>query len=997
MAYVNGERSTPMYKRTRQLLTEEQRKEFTQISASIDEWELGARYTLEEDDLELIKLRRRESNRLGFAVQLCVLRNIGWTMVETGEIPNRVIEYIANQLQVDPDVFQQYAKREPTRREHMIEIRKTYGYRLFSPLIYRSASKALFPHALETHHAISLIRMAIDWLRKNKVLLPAMSTIERLVWETRRRAEEDTFRSLNAPLTSDQKKQLDDLIETHQENGKTLLGWIKEDTGSASPNACNKTLQQLLRIRDIGLQLKIEGIHPQRIRDLARLGRNYDPHAFRRFSEKKRYAILVAYLIDLSQEITDQVIEISRRQIANLHSHGKKTQDDIQKQNGKSLNEKLVRFVDLTTVLIEAREQGIDIKKAVESYISWDELIRERNEAQELTRPDNYDFLDLLKHKFSYLRRYTPFFLKEMKFESTQAASPILEAIEVINGLNESKKRKVPEDAPLDFLSDRWLSFVVGENGKINKTYYEMATLTELHNYIRSGDVSVSGSKQHKDFDDYLVSKEDWELNKIEGTRLAVPHSAEDYLEERTQTLRLKFESFSEQFSQLEDVKLENGSLHVARLEKQTPTESEFLSEKLYSMIPRVKLTDLLMEVATWTGFDEEFTHASTGYAPKRNEKVIIMAALMGMGTNIGLTKMAEATPDVSYRQMANASQWRMYEDALNRAQAVLVNFQKRGPFAYYWGDGTTSSSDGMRVQVGVSSLQAESNPHYGHGKGATFYRFVSDQNTAYYNAVINTNSRDALQIIDGIYHHMTDLDIQEHYTDTAGYTDHVFGLSHALSFRFAPRLRDLDSARLFTIEKASEFPELEEHLKSKVSINKIRENYDDVLRVLHSVREGVVSGSLIMGKLNSYNRKNKIAEALTEMGKIEKTIFLLDYASDKSFRHRIQKGLNKGESMNSLARAIFFGKRGILRERALNDQLQRASSLSLIINAVSIWNTVYLEKASQLLMKTDPFPEHLLQHVSSLGWNHINFLGEYTFNTDQIPSIKELRPLIIS
>src|SRR5690606_29461362 len=102
----------------------------------------------------------------------------------------------------------------------------------------------------------------------------------------------------------------------------------------------------------------------------------------------------------------------------------------------------------------------------------------------------------------------------------------------------------------------------------------------------------------------------------------------------------------------------------------------------------------------------------------------------------------------------------------------------------------------------------------------------------------------------------------------------------------------------------------------------------------------------------------------------------------------------NKGESMNSLARAIFFGKRGKLRERALNDQLQRASALSLLINAISIWNTVYLTKAVEALRKTRSIPETLISHISPLGWNHINFLGEYKFSLDRVPSLNNLRPL---
>ena len=100
------------------------------------------------------------------------------------------------------------------------------------------------------------------------------------------------------------------------------------------------------------------------------------------------------------------------------------------------------------------------------------------------------------------------------------------------------------------------------------------------------------------------------------------------------------------------------------------------------------------------------------------------------------------------------------------------------------------------------------------------------------------------------------------------------------------------------------------------------------------------MSGSLIMSKLGSYSRQNALATALREMGRIEKTIFILDYISNESLRRRIQRGLNKGEAVNGLARAIFFGKRGELRERELQDQLQRASALNIIINAISIWNT---------------------------------------------------------
>lgn len=414
-------------------------------------------------------------------------------------------------------------------------------------------------------------------------------------------------------------------------------------------------------------------------------------------------------------------------------------------------------------------------------------------------------------------------------------------------------------------------------------------------------------------------------------------------------------------------------------------------------MLPRVKLTDVLMDIVEITGFHEQFTHASNNRKPDKDETILIMSALLGMGTNIGLSKMADATPGVTYKKLANASQWRMYEDVMIRAQATLVNFHNKLHLPFYWGDGTTSSSDGMRMQLGVSSLHADSNPHYGTGKGTTIYRFTSDQFSSYYTKIINTNSRDATHVLDGLLNHETDLEINEHYTDTAGYTDQVFGLTHLLGFKFAPRIRDISDIKLYTLNKSNNHLNLENLMRGKINENIIKENYEDVLRLAHSIREGTVSSSLILGKLGSYSRQNSLSTALREIGKIEKTIFILDYISSEELRRKIQKGLNKGEAMNGLARAIFFGKQGELRERTIQNQLQRASALNIIINAINIWNTLHLEKAIEYKKSTDEnFQEELLANISPLGWEHINMLGEYSFKHSDDVIINGLRPLNI-
>ncbi|MEC0381347.1 MULTISPECIES: Tn3 family transposase [Bacillus] len=984
--------------RGRELLTLEQRQDFMQIPE--DEWILGTYFTFSKRDLEIVNKRRREENRLGFAVQLAVLRYPGWPYTHIKSIPESVIHYISKQIGATPSSISLYPQRENTLWDHLKELRSEYDFVTFTLREYRIAFKHLHQLAFENGDAIHLLHECIDFLRKNKIILPAITTLERMVWEARAMAEKKLFNTVSQSLTNEQKGKLEEIITSQHpsESNKTILGWLKEPPGHPSPETFLKVIERLEYIRGMELEtVQISHLHRNRLFQLSRLGSRYEPYAFRDFQENKRYSILTVYLLHLTQELTDKAFEIHDRQILSLLSKGRKAQEEIQKQNGKKLNEKVIHFTNIGQALIKAKKEKLDVFEVLESVIEWNSFVSSVEEAQELARPDDYDYLDLLQKRFYSLRKYTPTLLRVLEFHSTKANEPLLQAVEIIRGMNESGKRKVPDNSPVDFISKRWKKHLYEDDGTtINRHYYEMAVLTELMEHVRAGDVSIVGSRQYRDFEEYLFSEDTWNQTK-ENTRLSVSLSFEDYMTERTSSLNKRLKWLATNSNKLDGVSLEKGKLSIERLEKDVPEEAKKFSASLYQMLPRIKLTDLLMDIAYITGFHEQFIHASNNRKPDKEETIIIMAALLGMGMNIGLSKMAEATPGLTYKQLANVSQWRMYEDAMNKAQAVLVNFHHKLQLSSYWGDGTTSSSDGMRMQIGVSSLHADANPHYGTGKGATIYRFTSDQFSSYYTKIIHTNSRDAIHVLDGLLHHETDLNIVEHYTDTAGYTDQIFGLTHLLGFKFAPRIRDLSDSKLFTIDKASEYPKLEVILRGQINTKVIKENYEDVLRLAHSIREGTVSASLIMGKLGSYSRQNSLATALREMGRIEKTIFILNYISDESLRRKIQKGLNKGEAMNGLARAIFFGKQGELRERTIQHQLQRASALNIIINAISIWNTLHLTKAVEYQKRSGSFNEELLHHMSPLGWEHINLLGEYHFNSEKMVSLDSLRPLKLS
>ena len=275
------------------------------------------------------------------------------------------------------------------------------------------------------------------------------------------------------------------------------------------------------------------------------------------------------------------------------------------------------------------------------------------------------------------------------------------------------------------------------------------------------------------------------------------------------------------------------------------------------------------------------------------------------------------------------------------------------------------------------------------------FYTHISDQYAPFHTKVINATVRDATHVLDGLLYHESDLRIAEHYTDTAGFTDQVFGLMHLLGFRFAPRIRDLADKRLYIHGEAKQYPTLAGLIGGNINVRHIRAHWEDLLRLAASIRQGTVTASLMLRKLASYPRQNGLAVALRELGRIERTLFALDWMQHVELRRRVQVGLNKGEARNALARAVFLNRLGEFRDRSFENQRYRASGLNLVVAAIVLWNTVYLERAVQALRESGRIVDDtLLRHLSPLGWEHINLTGDYIWRQSRQVEQGQLRPL---
>jgi TnpA family transposase len=474
--------------------------------------------------------------------------------------------------------------------------------------------------------------------------------------------------------------------------------------------------------------------------------------------------------------------------------------------------------------------------------------------------------------------------------------------------------------------------------------------LSELKDGLRSGDVYVRGSNRFRDFEDYLIPRERWEGMRSSGyLSVAVNLDLDAYLTGRDELLHEELSKVARLLpkGELAGVSLENGELKVSRLKKDEPDGLDGFRRHLYSFLPRIRLTDLLVEVDSMTGFSEHLTDLRSG-RPCRDRE-LIYAAVLADGTNLGLAKMAEATddPKVTYERLAWAADWHVREETYQKAIAEVVNAHYRLPFSGSWGSGASSSSDGQVFFAGgPKDALSQPNARYGRDRGVIFYTHVSDQYAPFYSKVINTTVRDATHVLDGLLYHESDLDLREHHSDTEGFTDQIFGATHLLGYRFAPRIRNIKKTKLFTVRKPSRYPNLAPLVGGRVNLRDIRANWDEVLRLMASIKTGTVTASLILKKLGKYPRQNGLAKALREIGKIERTLFGLSWYQDLELRRRVNAGLNKGEARNALARAVFFNRLGELRDRSYEDQQGRANGLTLLTAAIGLWNAVYLERA---------------------------------------------------
>ncbi|MFE6449655.1 transposase [Nocardiopsis dassonvillei] len=414
------------------------------------------------------------------------------------------------------------------------------------------------------------------------------------------------------------------------------------------------------------------------------------------------------------------------------------------------------------------------------------------------------------------------------------------------------------------------------------------------------------------------------------------------------------------------------------------------------AMMPRLDLPDLLMEVAARTGFTKAFTHYSGAGSALEGFEASVSALLVAQACNIGLTPVAKpGVPALTLGRLQQVNHAYVSTENLRAANAHLIDAQAAIGVTASWGGGLIASADGMRFVIPPQNLHARANPKYFglRKRGATWLNVVNDQVMGLGGLVVPGTVRDSLYILDALHARDGGPKPEMVITDTASYSDIVFGLFAICGYQFSPRIADLGDTRLWRTNTRAVYGPLDQMSRHTVRLEVVRSHWEDMLRVAGSLTTGAVRGYDLVRMLSREGRPTGLGDAFAHYGRIFKTLHLLQFLHDEPYRRMIGAQLNVSEGRHQLARKICFGNRGELKQRyrqGLEDQL---GALGLVLNAVVWWNSLYIDAAVTQL-RSDGFPvtEQMCARLSPLGFDHINFLGSYTFPTD--PAVENLRPL---
>jgi TnpA family transposase len=990
-------------------LTDEQYQTYAKYPDTLTQEQLDKYFYLDDRDKALIDACRRDYNKLGYALQLTTVRFLGTFLSNPIDVPKDIICYVAKQLAINfPVPIEDYLERKATRSAHCNEIKTLFGYQDLSGIWWYRLSRWLYSQAwFGNERPTLLFERCVMWLMNKKVLLPGISTLTVLIAKIRDRVSKKLWQQLTLLVNADQKKKLENLLLVPKGRRYSKLDELKNGPTRISSNGLVQALKRYQYLRDLGIgQINIGNIPKAKINHLARYVTVSWAPSIARMPDDRRIAVLFSFIYVYETKALDDALDLLDMLITEIIATAKRLGEKKRIRSLGDLDKAALKLSDFCDLFLQ-HEGDQNLPAVIYKAIPRDSIFNAVSIIRKIAKPNHDKYYDELLEQYKTVRRFLPTLLNTIQFQATKEGKPIQEAIEFLASI-EGKRHPSLQKAPIEIINTGWRNIVINSKTKeIDRPGYTLCAMDHLQANIRSRDIYVSQSERWCNPRAKLLRGLAWEQHKIPVCRaLNLSTYFDEELGYLSAILEDTYQNVLKRLPKNDAVEIVKNSkskdrIKLSRLEKIDEPESlKRLKDKVDNLMPRIDFPELLLEVNSMSSFTQEYTHISDNNSRVDGIEISLCAVIMAEACNIGLEPLInEDSPQLTRNRLSWVQQNCIRAETIARSNARLVDLHSKQPLAKKMGTGYIASADGIRFTCAVKTVNSGPNKkYYGPKRGLTYYNFVSDQNAGFHGIVITGTLRDSLYLLDGMQDQQTSLDIKEVMTDTAGASEIIFALFWLLGYQFSPRLADVGGARFWRIDSKADYGILNDISNHKINEASLRKHWEDILQVAVSLKLGHVSASDLVRSLFRKNKPSGLAKALMNLGRIIKTLYLLNYIDSEEYRRHILIQLNKGESRHSLARTVYHGRRGEIHEKYREGQEDQLNTLGLATNAIVLWNTVYIQAALDYLRaQGEVIKEEDEVRLSPLGRKHINFLGHFSFMLPKVVAEGRLRPLNVS
>lgn len=973
-------------------MTSLERTAYPKFKRSPDPSELAEFYTPTPAESEWVKsLVKSHDGFLGLMILLKSFQRLGY-FPRPEEVPSAIIKHLRTCLKL-----QTWVKAIPSERQryhYQKMVREYLGVRPYDKKARRTITLVVAREASVKDHPADLINVAIEELIKERYELPAFSTLDRLIRHLRHLINNRLFELVSKGLSNNELLYLERLIVGITDESTATLNLLKSPPRSATLAGMKLLQSKFDALMTFGdAKRLLAPLAPTKIRYFAAMARAVDISEFQEFKIPKRRTLLLCLLYETQVRTRDHLVEMFLKRVRKIHNNARQRLQELREKNLKQTSELLETLAEVLNASKESDDHqilGEKVQGILKEHGGTESLLQKY---EEIAAYNTNNYLPLVWRFYSAHRKSLFDLLRSLDIFSTSADTSVVEALKFVLDREHKRGKYLPFAIDLNFIGSHWRSLVVKEvDGRewLVRQQLEICIFSSLALEFKTGDACVLGSESYADFRSQLLTPDECEsLLEDYCNQLGFPTEADNFVGYLQQELTRVAESVDRGCAENQQFTIDkNGEPVLKRIPSlPEPDGVKELEAKLRDLMPECGILDILCNVEHWLNWTRHFGPLS-GSEPKFQqpaERYIFTA--FSYGCNLGPNQTARHSRGaVTSHMISYTNRRHISTENIEAAIRDIINAFNRLSLPSIWGTGKRAAADGSKFEIYENNLQSEYHIRYG-GYGGIAYHHVSDKYIALFTHFITCGVWEAVYILDGLLKNLSDIQPDTLHADTQGQSEPVFALSYLLGIKLMPRIRNWKDYTFLRPDSCSSYQYIDPLFTGVVNWNLIKIHYGDLMRVVLSIKAGKVIPSTLLRKLGSYSHKNRLYQAFRELGKVVRTMFLLDYLSNTRMRREINAITNIVEKYHHFLDWVFFGKDGAITENEPLEQEKRLKYLDLVASAVILQNTVDISLAIRTLMARGEVVDY--RHLKALSpylTRHLKRYGDYVVDLHNTP-----------